>query len=303
MKSLFFFLIATALLSACSMNLGTDSTGSGTALTASGTDNIAKVSPTTIEKNTIATVNYTLRKDTQDGPIVETTVESVARTAGLYKEGMTYQPFEVMIGVNSVIPGFENGLLGMKKGEKKTIEVPPEIGYGTGPILRPAEPKSNLAPVFTVTEDVALFGDTITQEIPKDKLREDMRNVVVGQVLTGSDSMTAKVTAVSDTSVTLAFDNVNNPFRGKKLAPGVSVDDEKATYKVTKLVGTGVTIEISNKMSPFYGKKFAVGESFVPAQGGRIIIKEITDDEVITEYEHPFMNVKLFFEVEVIDIK
>jgi FKBP-type peptidyl-prolyl cis-trans isomerase len=44
---------------------------------------------------------------------------------------MTFQPFEVIIGTNGVIPGFEKGLLGMKKGEKKTIMVPPELGYGT----------------------------------------------------------------------------------------------------------------------------------------------------------------------------
>jgi FKBP-type peptidyl-prolyl cis-trans isomerase 2 len=38
-----------------------------------------------------------------------------------------YTPFSVMLGSNQVIPGFENGIMGMKKGEKKTIEVPPEL--------------------------------------------------------------------------------------------------------------------------------------------------------------------------------
>lgn len=290
-------------LTACSLNMGTDSgtqTQNNTGTTEANP--IAKVSPTSIEKNTIATVNYTLRKDSQDGPIVETTVENVARTAGLYKEGMNYQPFEVMIGVNSVIPGFENGLIGMKKGEKKVIEVPPELGYGTGPTLQTI-PRSNIAPVFTVTEDKSLFGDTVSQEIPKNQLREDMRNVTVGQVLTGSDSMSARVTAITETSVTLEFENVNNPFRGKQLNPWVTVENDKAKYKILKTAGTGVTVEITNKMSPFYNKKFAIGESFTPNQWGRTVIQEITDNEVVLAVEHPFMNKTLFFEVEVIDIK
>ncbi len=40
------------------------------------------------------------------------------------------EPMEVELGANGVIPGFENGLLGMKVNEKKTINISIEDGYG-----------------------------------------------------------------------------------------------------------------------------------------------------------------------------
>jgi FKBP-type peptidyl-prolyl cis-trans isomerase len=40
------------------------------------------------------------------------------------------QPFPVTIGQSQVIPGFTMGLLGIKKGEKRRVTIPPSLGYG-----------------------------------------------------------------------------------------------------------------------------------------------------------------------------
>ena len=40
------------------------------------------------------------------------------------------QPFVVKLGANQVIPGFEQGLAGMKVGGTRLIIVPPAVGYG-----------------------------------------------------------------------------------------------------------------------------------------------------------------------------
>lgn len=39
-------------------------------------------------------------------------------------------PFEFTLGAGMVIKGWDEGLVGMKVGEKKTLTVPPEKGYG-----------------------------------------------------------------------------------------------------------------------------------------------------------------------------
>ena len=38
--------------------------------------------------------------------------------------------FSFKLGTNAVIPGFEQGVTGMKVGGKRTIEVPSSLGYG-----------------------------------------------------------------------------------------------------------------------------------------------------------------------------
>ena len=63
----------------------------------------------------IVTLNYTLRSDSETGKIEETTLQSVAEANGLAKSGATYQPFQVALGQNQVILGFEKGLMGVKK--------------------------------------------------------------------------------------------------------------------------------------------------------------------------------------------
>jgi len=44
-----------------------------------------------------------------------------------YKRG---EPFVFQLGKGMVIQGWDEGVLGMKEGEKKTLVVPPEKGYG-----------------------------------------------------------------------------------------------------------------------------------------------------------------------------
>ena len=41
------------------------------------------------------------------------------------------KPFSVTLGQNRVIQGWEQGLLGMKEGSKRTLIIPPELGYGS----------------------------------------------------------------------------------------------------------------------------------------------------------------------------
>jgi len=46
------------------------------------------------------------------------------------KEGDTPKPFVFEIGTNTIIPGLQQGLVGMKVGGKRLIIVPPAVGYG-----------------------------------------------------------------------------------------------------------------------------------------------------------------------------
>lgn len=57
------------------------------------------------------------------------------------------QPFEFTLGASRVIAGFDLGLVGMKVGGKRTIVIPPELGYGSQSL--PAIPPNSILK-FTV---------------------------------------------------------------------------------------------------------------------------------------------------------
>jgi peptidylprolyl isomerase len=67
-----------------------------------------------VQKGSTVRVHYTGRL--RDGFVFDTS-----------KEG---DPLEFTIGAGMVIPGFEQAVLGMQTGDKKTIEVSPEDAYG-----------------------------------------------------------------------------------------------------------------------------------------------------------------------------
>jgi FKBP-type peptidyl-prolyl cis-trans isomerase len=50
------------------------------------------------------------------------------------------QPFAVRLGVGQVIPGFEDGIIGMEVGERRTVVIPPHLAYGpegAAPVIPP----------------------------------------------------------------------------------------------------------------------------------------------------------------------
>ncbi len=55
------------------------------------------------------------------------TLEDGSVFSSTYQEN---EPFEFTIGEGSVIPKFENTVIGMTEGDKRTITVPPEEAYG-----------------------------------------------------------------------------------------------------------------------------------------------------------------------------
>ncbi len=261
------------------------------------------MSPSMIANNKLVTLNYTLREWSKDGKILETTVSDVAKENKTYSATGRYEPFQVMIGGNGVIPGFEKGLLWMKKGEKKVIEVSPELGYGTGPTIQTVS-KFQIAPVFTTTQDKKYFEPTISQTIERENLNESMKNAKVGETLTGANGASAKVISADEKSITINIKNSENPFFGKKIAVGTKAEaqDGSANFKIVKISGTGITLEITNKQSPFYNKDFSVWSSLVTPQG-KITIREIKDDSVVIAQEHPLMGKTLFFDVEILEIQ
>lgn len=65
-----------------------------------------------------------------DGKLFDTSVETAAKAAGKYQEGRKYEPLEFTIGKHMMIPGFEEAVKMMNKGEKAIVLIPSTLAYG-----------------------------------------------------------------------------------------------------------------------------------------------------------------------------
>jgi len=61
------------------------------------------------------------------------------------------EPFKFILGAGQVITGWDEGLVGMKVGEKRTLTIPPEKGYGDRAV-------SSIPANSTLIFDVELLG-------------------------------------------------------------------------------------------------------------------------------------------------
>jgi len=102
-------------------------------------------------------------------------------------------PLEFTIGENRIIPGFENAVIGMAPGEKKTVTIDSEEGYGP-------------------------HREELVQQVERDQLPGDV-DFSVGQQLQVTPPGETKpfvvmVTEVTETHVKL---DGNHPLAGKNL--------------------------------------------------------------------------------------
>ncbi len=68
---------------------------------------------------------------TKEGEVVDTSDEELAERLGI-KEKAYCRPLTFVLGSGRLIKGFEEAVEGMRKGEKRVVEVPPEKGFSEG---------------------------------------------------------------------------------------------------------------------------------------------------------------------------
>ena len=83
---------------------------------------------TNLENGTIVSVDYIGKFE--NGTIFDTSIEQVAKEAGIYNPQRNYKPIQFTIGNGQMIKGFENAVLNMSEGEEKNITLLPNEAYG-----------------------------------------------------------------------------------------------------------------------------------------------------------------------------
>lgn len=66
----------------------------------------------------------------QEGDKVTVTFQGVLDDGIIFDESDDSAPLSFILGDNQVLPGMEIAVLGMQVGDRKTVTIPPEQGYG-----------------------------------------------------------------------------------------------------------------------------------------------------------------------------
>jgi peptidylprolyl isomerase len=84
---------------------------------------------TNLEQGTLAFIDFVAKvKDT--GEVLEVTREADAKSLSVFDASAKYEPRLVAVGEQWVIKGLDEALLKAKPGDKLTVEIPPEKGFG-----------------------------------------------------------------------------------------------------------------------------------------------------------------------------
>lgn len=94
--------------------------------------------PGVVKQGDTVLVNYVAKVN---GTVLDTNIKEVAEQNKIAKK--SYEPLELVAGEGKFIKGFEDALYGMKEGEKKTVTIPPELGYGNYDVKKIAGMKNS----------------------------------------------------------------------------------------------------------------------------------------------------------------
>jgi peptidylprolyl isomerase len=174
------------------------------------------------KKGSLILVDYTAKvKDTNE--VFETTTEEEAKKHSLHDANIKYQPKLVSVGESWVIKGLDDALANANVGDKTTVEVSPDKGFGvrdTG--------KVRMIPLRKLGEDAekVSVGDTIEL----DEKKGIIRFIGSGRVQVDFNHRFAGKTILYDINVVKALESDEDKITGI-LKRHIPVEDSKIAFK------------------------------------------------------------------------
>ncbi len=190
----------------------------------------------TFNKGSLILVDYTAKvKDTDE--VFETTIEAEAKKHSIHDTNVKYQPKLVSVGESWVIKGLDEALANSKVGDKTSVEVTPDKGFGERD-----SGKVRMIALRKLGEDAdkVSVGDTV--EI--DQKTGIIRFIGSGRVQVDYNHRFAGKTILYEVNVLKALETDDEKINGM-LKRHLPVDDSKLVFKKT---GTSLDITIPEEL-------------------------------------------------------
>ena len=203
----------------------------------------------TFKKGQLILLDYTAKiKDS--GEIFETTLEDEAKKNSLHEPNVKYMPKLVSIGEGWVLKGLDDALSETTSGDKKTIEVSPDKGFGARD-----KGKVRMIPLRKLGEDAekVSVGDTV--EI--DNKKGIIRYIGSGRVQVDYNHRYAGKTILYDINIKKSLDSDDEKIF-EILKSRLPIENEKITYTKN---GTSVDVTIPEEI--FRADGLAIIKHFV----------------------------------------
>jgi len=187
------------------------------------------------QKGTLILIDYTAKvKDTNE--VFETTREADAKSSSIHDANVKYQPRLVSVGESWVLKGLDDALANSNSGDKLTIEVPPEKGFGT---RDPA--KVRMIPLRKLGDDAEKVS--VGDSIELDERTGIIRFIGSGRVQVDFNHRFAGKTIVYDLNVLKSLDTDQEKIMGllKRRFP---LDESKLKFEIK---GTELEITIPDE--------------------------------------------------------
>ena len=190
----------------------------------------------TFSKGSLILVDYTSKvKDTDE--VFETTIEEEAKKHSFHEPNVKYQPKLVSVGESWVVKGLDEALEKTSAGDKKTIEISPDKGFGerdTG--------KVRMIPLRKLGEDAEKVS--IGDMVEVDNKKGVVRFIGSGRVQIDYNHRFAGKTILYDINVIKELKTDDDKVSGilKRYLP---VKDDKISFKKT---GNMLDITIPEEM-------------------------------------------------------
>lgn len=150
-------------------------------------------------------------KTAEDEVLFDTTIEETAKDGDIYVEEKTYGAIPIVVGGGHLLPALDEAIIGLKVGDKKTIEITSEDAYGKR-------------------------DSSLIQLIPMKEFKKQGMTPVPGMVIT-SDGQNGKILTVNGGRVKVDF---NHELAGKDVVYDIEIteiikDDEEKIKNLIQL--------------------------------------------------------------------